>query len=334
MFAFMLMQEQEAASWQDKAEELGKLLGLNLHTRAGQGRFRALTGLPWQAFCCLLATFQASYAAMRQEQAAAKLRQRQVGGGRKSKLPTITHKLYFILYYLKNYPTLEALGDHFQMATSQACRQVQQLLPVLLRALEQVAALPKREFASVEEIAAAFADQEELFIDATERARRRPQDEAEQKAHYSGKKKQHTVKNIIFSDARRRILFLGYTVAGSQHDYALLKQSFPTTENWFAAFKLWVDLGFLGIAKDYPALELHIPHKKPRKSKANPTPTLTEQQKAENRRLSRVRVVVENAIARMKRWSVLTAKFRNHADHLIDDVALACAGLANWLLPC
>jgi hypothetical protein len=67
-------------------------------------------------------------------------------------------------------------------------------------------------------------------------------------------------------------------------------------------------------------------------SKANPNPTLTEVQVAENRQMSRVRVVVENAICRMKRFSSLTAPFRNHKDSLVDDVALVTAGLANWML--
>lgn len=41
------------------------------------------------------------------------------------------------------------------------------------------------------------------------------------------------------------ILFLGYTVAGSQHDYSLLKQEFEPELNWFDLFKLWLDLGYL-----------------------------------------------------------------------------------------
>ena len=36
----------------------------------------------------------------------------------------------------------------------------------------------------------------DLALDGTERRRQRPQDAAEQKAHYSGKKKTHTDKNI------------------------------------------------------------------------------------------------------------------------------------------
>ena len=128
------------------------------------------------------------------------------------------------------------------------------------------------------------------------------------------------------------ILFLGYTVFGSRHDYGLLKSEFSPDLDWFETFKLWLDLGYLGIQKDYDTLELNIPHKKPRKSKANPALTLTDEQKEENRRISRIRVVVENAIGGMKKFNILVNKFRNRVENFVDDVAVVAAGLFNWTL--
>ena len=130
------------------------------------------------------------------------------------------------------------------------------------------------------------------------------------------------------------ILFLGYTVAGSQHDYSLFKQEFDPELNWFELFKLWLDLGYLGIKTDYQPLEINIPHKKPRKSKANPNPSLTPEQKAENQQVRRRRIVVEHAICRMKRFRIVTAVFRNRKENFVDDVALITAALANWMLVC
>ena len=160
---------------------------------------------------------------------------------------------------------------------------------MLLLALKKLDVLPAREFASPAELEAAFAGIEELLIDATERPMLRPQDASAQKEAYSGKKHQHSVKNMVISSVRRQILFLGYTVCGSRHDYGLFKSEFPpatefpsatdlpSATDWFAQFKVGVDLGYLGFVKDYKTLELHIPHKKPRKS--NPTPSLSDQQK-------------------------------------------------------
>ena len=46
----------------------------------------------------------------------------------------------------------------------------------------------------------------------------RPQDAAEQTACYSGKKKDHTVKNVLLVNAPLMVLFLSETVGGRVHD--------------------------------------------------------------------------------------------------------------------
>jgi len=124
-------------------------------------------------------------------------------------------KQFFILYYFKTYPTFDVLGDRFAMDRSKACTNAHNLTPVLCRALDKAGVLPKRKFNSVAEMKATLAQIEELFIDATERLHQRPQDDKEQRKKYSGKKKQHTVKNTVITSAQRVILFLGYTVFGS-----------------------------------------------------------------------------------------------------------------------
>lgn len=134
--------------------------------------------------------------------------------------------------------------------------------------------------------------------------------------------------------ACKMILFLGYTVAGSQHDYSLFKQEFDPALNWFEQFKIWLDLGYLGIKTDYQALEINIPHKKPRKSKAHPNSSLTPEQKSENQQISRRRIVVEHAICRMKRFRSVTTVFRNRKENFVDDVAVIAAALSNWMLVC
>lgn len=140
------------------------------------------------------------------------------------------------------------------------------------------------------------------------------------------------MKNTVISTVKRQILFLGATVWGSQHDYGLFKSEFPPEFDWFAEFKVWIDLGYLGFADDYKTLELYIPHKKPRKSKANPTPTLSDEQRAHNRDVSQSRIVIENVLASVKHWNVLTAKFRNHLENLVDNVIWVATGLHNFLL--
>ena len=113
----------------------------------------------------------------------------------------------------------------------------------------------------------------------------------------------------------------------------MLKTEFPPELPWFAHIKVFVDLGYLGIQKDYEGEGIEIPFKKPRKSKANPEPKLTEEQKAANRALSKIRIFIENAIGGIKRYNILNHSFRNRKDGFIDDVIALCSGLWNMILP-
>ena len=104
------------------------------------------------------------------------------------KLKTMELKLFFILYYLKVYPTYDVLGFQFGLDRSKACTNMHALWPVLERTLETLKVLPARAFSSVDELRAAFGEVQDLLIDATEREHRRPQDDNDQREKYSGKK--------------------------------------------------------------------------------------------------------------------------------------------------
>lgn len=128
------------------------------------------------------------------------------------------------------------------------------------------------------------------------------------------------------------IVFLGRTFSGHNHDYAMLKEELPPEQAWFADITVLVDLGYLGIQKDYTGEHIHVPTRKPRKSKKNPDPQLTEAQKTANRAISRVRIFVENAIGGIKRYNILVHRFRNHREAFDDTVIGICAGLWNFSL--
>lgn len=112
----------------------------------------------------------------------------------------------------------------------------------------------------------------------------------------------------------------------------MLKEEFPPVEAWFELHTVLVDLGYQGILKDYVGEEIHLPHKKPRKSKKKPDTSLTDEQKAENRALSKIRIFVENAICGLKRYNILVHRFRNHKESFDDDVIGVAAGLWNFSL--
>lgn len=128
------------------------------------------------------------------------------------------------------------------------------------------------------------------------------------------------------------IRFVGITCDGKSHDYAMLKEQLPPHNRWFGSIGVVADLGYQGIQTDYDGENIEIPHKKPKKSKARPNPQLTDEQKAKNRRLSQVRILVENAICGLKRFNILNHPFRNRNSMFDDDVISLSAGLWNFLL--
>ena len=141
-------------------------------------------------------------------------------------------------------------------------------------------------------------------------------------------KKRHTLKSLIISSPHQKIIYLSSIYGGCNHDYSIMKDCFPTTESWFDETDVFVDLGFLGAQKDYGSA-IFIPHKKPRKSKKNPSPQLTDTQKQENRAHSKIRIAVENAIGGMKHFYCLNHRIRNHSVELIDRFFGISAGLWN-----
>jgi DDE superfamily endonuclease len=128
------------------------------------------------------------------------------------------------------------------------------------------------------------------------------------------------------------IVCLGRTFSGHNHDYLMLKQEFPPEWDWFADINVRVDLGYLGIRSDYRGDRIDLPTKKPRKSQKHPNPQLSDEQKAANTALSRVRIFIEHAIGGMKRYNILVHAFRNRIENFEDDVIGVCAGLWNLVL--
>ena len=107
------------------------------------------------------------------------------------------------------------------------------------------------------------------------------------------------------------MVFLGRTFSGHNHDYSMLKQEVPPELDWFEDIHVRVDLGYQGMQSDYRGNQIDIPTKKPRKSKKNPNPQLSDEQKAVNKALSQVRIFIEHAIGGMKRYNILVHVFRN-----------------------
>lgn len=104
-------------------------------------------------------------------------------------LQKVEERVFFALYFLKVYPTLDVMGICFGMDATSAGNFLGRSLFILEKALQRIKMLPARQFLDHRELQRALADHGELFIDATERRTERPENGADQADAYSGKKK-------------------------------------------------------------------------------------------------------------------------------------------------
>jgi Helix-turn-helix of DDE superfamily endonuclease len=146
---------------------------------------KALTGLSIGEFYNLLPHF----VNILLEKTDSKSRIRKPGGGRKGTLKEYELKLFFILFYLKVYPTQEMAAFLFEVHNAQTNRWVKKFLPVLEIALDRKCSLPKRRINSIAEFVQNFPAIKDILIDGMERRIQRPKDSKTQKRCYSGKKK-------------------------------------------------------------------------------------------------------------------------------------------------
>jgi hypothetical protein len=240
--------------------------------------------------------------------------------GRKPALLTSADKLFFILFYLRHYPTQEVLGFLFGICQGQASHWVHRLTPVLKEALGAEKELPARTAVGVKALMR-LCPELAFIIDGTDRPIRRPKDGERRRKDYSGKKKRHTKKNVVITEkATGKVLGLGLTQPGSRHDKACADEegySFPRGST------LWQDTGFQGYAPESASVEQ--PTKKPRGKELSP------EQKEENRRVSRQRVFVEHSIGGVKIFHILSSVFRNIKKGFDDLVMETACGLFNFV---
>ena len=277
---------------------------------------KSLTGLTIDEFGLLLVIFTEALLI----HAKTKVRQREVGGGRKGALPTATHKLFFILFYYKVYPTMDVAGILFDVDRSKICLWVKKLTSILEKCLGYACVLPARRIESIEEFKSRFGDGD-VFIDGVERKTQRPKKAKLTKKRYSGKKKMHTRKNIIVSNKKKFIHIVSPSKDGRFHDKNMLDKE-HVGQILPKEAEVFVDKGFQGMNKTTVAT-INMPLKKPKKQ------SLTQEQKENNSLISSIRMCVEHAIGGIKRFGITANIFRNKNG--FDDVATrVCAGLWNF----
>ncbi len=188
----------------------------------------AATGLTADEFEALLDVFGERYAARygKEQTVEGQARQRRAGGGGKATLSRMEDKLLFILVYEKTYPLQTMLGLQFGLSQGRANIWIHRLLPLVREALAEMKLTPERNGQAVAHSALADEGGADLVIDGTERRRGRPLDTLQQRAHYSGKKKAHTDKNLVLVNCHsQKVVYLSPTQPGRKHDKKLADEA-------------------------------------------------------------------------------------------------------------
>jgi len=221
-----------------------------------------------------------------------KNRKRSIGAGRPFKLDVKDRFLMLLVYY-RLYITYTLTGFLFDLDQSNICRDIQKIESLIRKCLpipQKIYKLTKR-LQTPEEVEKYFPGFLS-FIDCTEQSIPRPTDNKRKKIFYSGKKKRHTVKTQIMVNNRGFIIHKSNHKKGRRHDYDIYKENRPVTPKEVVNV---VDLGYLGIEKDFPEQLSSIPKRKKRNQE------LSDDHKNYNKNHSKKRIVIEHTICRLKK---------------------------------
>ena len=108
---------------------------------------------------------------------------------------------------------------------------------------------------------------------------------------------------------------------GRRHDYDVYKENHPITPKEVVNV---VDLGYLGIEKDFSDQLSALPYRKKRNQQ-----DLSQEEKEYNKFHARKRIVIEHTICRLKKYRIQSEVFRNKLRRY-DKVSDIVSGLVNY----
>lgn len=310
--------------------------------------FLSTTGMQLKRFEQLLPEFEKAYLELETQRKSrvvktGRERQRQAGGGAQFSTE-LTERLLMLLVYYRLYLTQEFMTLLFEVedkaTISRAITHMrpvfEAVLPVPERACKTVVALAEQEterrgrrINNMEDFLREYPELS-ILIDGTEQPKQRPKDKKKRRSDYSGKKKRHTLKQIITATSKGIILDQSPSVGGRTHDFRAFKAHVADGAagramlEQFGALRVvaTTDSGFTGIER------LSLPCSTRVVERARRGHPLSPEQKVLNRVRSRERIQVEHTIGRRKKYRIASAVYRN-ADEHYDGAMEVVAGLVN-----
>ncbi len=273
-------------------------------------QFQSFTGLTVEEFDRLIALIHDDWIKKRYEWLNQRNpeRRRKIGAGRKYALTSLEDQLLLTMVWSRLYLVYFVLEHLFNIDESTVSRTIVRTLPLLQDRFLLPERLPKKKIRTLEELKEFLPpdiDLDDILVDGTEQPIPRPQKKRKRNAHHSGKKKRFTIKTQIATSRKGLILHVSPSVPGRMHDYKLFKQSI-LPKMIPKGSRLYGDSGYQGIRKDFPALQSVIPYKRTKKHQE-----LSHAEKIHNTKQRRIRVKVEHALSRLKKYTVLATPYRH-----------------------
>jgi hypothetical protein len=264
--------------------------------------FKSFTGLTVQEFDYLfnkkIAKRYDKYEIQRLSCKRKSVRERKAGAGRPFKLDLKDIFLMLLVYY-RLYITYTLAGFLFSLDQSNICRRdiqkIERLIRNCLPIPQKIYNITKR-LKTPDEVEQYFPGGFLSFIDCTEQQIPRPTDNNRKTIFYSGKKKKHTVKTQLMVNNRGFIIHKTGHKKGSSHDYDIYKENHPVTPKEVVNV---VDLGYLGIKKDFLEQLSSIPQRKKRNLE------ISAEEMEYNKSHSKKRIVIEHTICQLKNTKYL-----------------------------
>lgn len=293
------------------------------YLRSHPAIFKAMTGLYIHEFDDLLQDVQPRLTAAELKRLSRPSRKRAIGAGHPFDLPQ-RDQILLTIVWLRRYPTREVLGYLFGVGEWTASRAIERVLPLLEAAGRDTMRMPdpgKKRRRQLDQLLAETPDLV-VLIDTFEQRVQRHRDRKTADAHYSGKKKQNTLKSqIAVNEETGEICDIADSVVGPQSDIKTLEES-GVMQRLPEGVGAGGDLAYVGIDKLHPQGLGVTPRRKPRGKDRPPEDVCF------NRAFSRRRIVVEHTIGRIRRYEALNQTDRDHRNHHSARVR-AVAGLVN-----
>ena len=221
--------------------------------------------------------------------------------GRNSKLSIFDMVVIFLLY-LRQYNPMADYAVYYKVSKSVICECIHFVLRVLIKS---------KTFTLFGKKAIRQDSSENRLLDVTEIRIERPK--YNQKEKYSGKKKYHTMKIQIIKGVDTGFIYEIQIGPGSEHDFHLFKRTFKGSPK---NVTYTVDLGYIGINGIHKNSK--VPNKKSKNHK------LTEEEKEYNKELAKNRIFIEHTNGWIKRFKILSTRFRNNLKYFTKFAVLLC----------